>query len=81
MGRMTGFWASGRVGKQEGPSLRPPVCRGDCLFTKGLVSEMSWTVCSTGPIHKVVDAYRSAARNRTEPVREVPDTQHLADGL
>ena len=30
--------------------------------------------------HKVADAHRSAARNRAEPVSEVPDTQDLADG-
>src|SRR3954468_1271005 len=30
--------------------------------------------------HKVADAHRSAARNRAEPVEEVPDTQDLADG-
>jgi RNA polymerase sigma-70 factor (ECF subfamily) len=30
--------------------------------------------------HKVADARRSAARNRTEPVSEVPDTTDLADG-
>src|SRR5436305_9811050 len=30
--------------------------------------------------HKVADAHRSAARNRAEPVAEVPDTQDLADG-
>ncbi|MGB6163508.1 MAG: sigma-70 family RNA polymerase sigma factor [Pseudonocardiaceae bacterium] len=30
--------------------------------------------------HKVADSYRSAARNRDEPVPEVPDTQDLADG-
>jgi RNA polymerase sigma-70 factor, ECF subfamily len=31
--------------------------------------------------HKVADAHRSAARNRAEPVAEVPDTQEdLADG-
>ena len=30
--------------------------------------------------HKVADAHRSAARNRSEPVAEVPDTQDLADG-
>lgn len=30
--------------------------------------------------HKVADAHRSSARNRAEPVPEVPDTQDLADG-
>jgi RNA polymerase sigma-70 factor (ECF subfamily) len=30
--------------------------------------------------HKVADARRSAARNRTEPVPDVPDTRDLADG-
>src|SRR5437764_6126274 len=30
--------------------------------------------------HKVADAHRSAARNRAEPIAEVPDTQDLADG-
>jgi RNA polymerase sigma-70 factor (ECF subfamily) len=30
--------------------------------------------------HKVADARRSAARNRTEPVPDVPDTRALADG-
>ena len=30
--------------------------------------------------HKVADAHRSAARNRTEPVPDVPDTTDLADG-
>jgi RNA polymerase sigma-70 factor (ECF subfamily) len=30
--------------------------------------------------HKVADAHRSAARNRAEPVEEVPDTPDLADG-
>src|SRR5437868_15093591 len=30
--------------------------------------------------HKVADAHRSSARNRAEPVAEVPDTQDLADG-
>ena len=30
--------------------------------------------------HKVADAHRSAARNRAEPVSEVPDIQDLADG-
>ena len=30
--------------------------------------------------HKVADSYRSAARNRDEPVPEVPDAQDLADG-
>ncbi len=30
--------------------------------------------------HKVADARRSAARNRAEPVSEVPDTTDLADG-
>ena len=30
--------------------------------------------------HRVADAHRSAARNRAEPVLEVPDTQDLADG-
>jgi DNA-directed RNA polymerase specialized sigma24 family protein len=30
--------------------------------------------------HKVADAHRSAARNRAEPVPEMPDTQNLADG-
>jgi RNA polymerase sigma-70 factor, ECF subfamily len=30
--------------------------------------------------HKVADSYRSSARNRDEPVPEVPDTQDLADG-
>ncbi|HEY2763750.1 MAG TPA: sigma-70 family RNA polymerase sigma factor [Pseudonocardiaceae bacterium] len=30
--------------------------------------------------HKVADAHRSAARNRTEPVPEVPDAPVLADG-
>ncbi len=30
--------------------------------------------------HKVADARRSAARNRSEPVSEVPDTTDLADG-
>jgi RNA polymerase sigma-70 factor (ECF subfamily) len=30
--------------------------------------------------HKVADARRSAARNRAEPVPEVPDTTDLADG-
>jgi RNA polymerase sigma-70 factor (ECF subfamily) len=30
--------------------------------------------------HKVADAHRSSARNRAEPVPEIPDTQDLADG-
>jgi RNA polymerase sigma-70 factor, ECF subfamily len=30
--------------------------------------------------HKVADAHRSAARNRAEPVPEVPDAPSLADG-
>jgi RNA polymerase sigma-70 factor, ECF subfamily len=30
--------------------------------------------------HKVADSYRSSARNRDEPVPEVPDTPDLADG-
>jgi RNA polymerase sigma-70 factor (ECF subfamily) len=30
--------------------------------------------------HKVADAHRSAARNRAEPVSDVPDTTDLADG-
>lgn len=30
--------------------------------------------------HKVADARRSAARNRTEPVADVPDTRDFADG-
>jgi RNA polymerase sigma-70 factor, ECF subfamily len=30
--------------------------------------------------HKVADAHRSSARNRAEPVSEVPDIQDLADG-
>jgi RNA polymerase sigma-70 factor, ECF subfamily len=30
--------------------------------------------------HKVADSYRSSARNRDDPVPEVPDTQDLADG-
>jgi RNA polymerase sigma-70 factor (ECF subfamily) len=30
--------------------------------------------------HKVADAHRSAARNRTEPVPEVPDSPEPADG-
>lgn len=30
--------------------------------------------------HKVADARRSAARNRTEPVPEIPETTDLADG-
>jgi RNA polymerase sigma-70 factor, ECF subfamily len=30
--------------------------------------------------HKVADAHRSAARNRAEPVSEVPDATDLADG-
>lgn len=30
--------------------------------------------------HKVADAHRSAARNRAEPVSEVPDAPTLADG-
>jgi RNA polymerase sigma-70 factor, ECF subfamily len=30
--------------------------------------------------HKVADAHRSAARNRAEPVPEIPDTPELADG-
>jgi RNA polymerase sigma-70 factor (ECF subfamily) len=30
--------------------------------------------------HKVADAHRSAARNRTEPVADLPDTTDLADG-
>ncbi|MBV9141965.1 MAG: sigma-70 family RNA polymerase sigma factor [Pseudonocardiales bacterium] len=31
-------------------------------------------------VHKVADAHRSAARNRAEPVPELPDSQDLADG-
>ncbi len=30
--------------------------------------------------HKVADARRSAARNRTEPVPEIPDSPELTDG-
>src|SRR5215470_3909533 len=30
--------------------------------------------------HKVADAHRSAARNRAEPVPEIPDTTDQADG-
>lgn len=30
--------------------------------------------------HKVADSFRSSARNRDEPVPEVPDSQDLADG-
>jgi len=30
--------------------------------------------------HKVADAHRSAARNRAEPVPEIPDSPSLADG-
>jgi RNA polymerase sigma-70 factor (ECF subfamily) len=30
--------------------------------------------------HKVADAHRSAARNRTEPVPEIPDSPALAEG-
>jgi RNA polymerase sigma-70 factor, ECF subfamily len=30
--------------------------------------------------HKVADAHRSAARNRSEPVPEIPDTSELVDG-
>jgi RNA polymerase sigma-70 factor (ECF subfamily) len=30
--------------------------------------------------HKVADAHRGSARNRSEPVSEVPDVQDLADG-
>jgi RNA polymerase sigma-70 factor (ECF subfamily) len=30
--------------------------------------------------HKVADAHRSSARNRAEPVSEVPDIHDLADG-
>lgn len=30
--------------------------------------------------HKVADAHRSAARNRTEPVADLPDTTDLTDG-
>jgi RNA polymerase sigma-70 factor (ECF subfamily) len=30
--------------------------------------------------HKVADAHRSSARNRAEPVPEVPDTPDVADG-
>jgi RNA polymerase sigma-70 factor, ECF subfamily len=30
--------------------------------------------------HKVADSYRSSARNRDDPVPEVPDAQDLADG-
>jgi RNA polymerase sigma-70 factor (ECF subfamily) len=30
--------------------------------------------------HKVADAHRSSARNRSEPVPEIPDTQDEADG-
>jgi RNA polymerase sigma-70 factor (ECF subfamily) len=30
--------------------------------------------------HKVADAHRSAARNRAEPVPEIPDSPALADG-
>jgi len=30
--------------------------------------------------HKVADAHRSSARNRAEPMSEVPDTPDLADG-
>jgi RNA polymerase sigma-70 factor (ECF subfamily) len=31
-------------------------------------------------VHKVTDARRSAARNRTKPVPEIPDTPNLVDG-
>ncbi|MGH3753168.1 MAG: sigma-70 family RNA polymerase sigma factor [Pseudonocardiaceae bacterium] len=30
--------------------------------------------------HKVADAYRAAARNRSEPVPEIPDSPELTDG-
>jgi RNA polymerase sigma-70 factor (ECF subfamily) len=30
--------------------------------------------------HKVIDAHRASARNRSEPVAEVPDTTEAADG-
>jgi RNA polymerase sigma-70 factor, ECF subfamily len=30
--------------------------------------------------HKVADAHRSAARNRSEPIPDVPDSRDLADG-